>query len=119
MRLSLSGDHTGEDYSLEVAVGSAGGDGGLPQGALLNEFITAVCLRNETEAARARENIRCEMGGAALVDVVAVIAAFNGYPRAADATGIPLEDYKQEATADMRTTLGLDKLNVSKKTKTD
>ena len=114
MRLSLSGQHTGHEYSLKTALGEGVGDGQLPQGALLNEFIAAVCSRNDAEAAKSREKIRVEIGEAALVDVVAVIAAFNGYPRAADATGIPLEDYKQEATKEMRATLELDNLNLWK-----
>ena len=59
------------------------------------------------------KRIIASLGDKALVDSAAVIAAFNGYPRAADATGIPLEDYKAEATAGLRTDLDLDNLNTS------
>ncbi|SVB02446.1 uncharacterized protein METZ01_LOCUS155300 [marine metagenome] len=119
MRLSLSGEHTGDEYALSTAVGSETGDGGLPMGSLLNEFIEAVCSQDESGIAQGRENIMRELGEAAMVDTAAVIAAFNGYPRAADATGIPLEDYKEEATEDMRTVLGLDSLNRSKRNQQD
>ena len=51
---------------------------------------------------------------AVMVDAAAVIAAFNGYPRVADATGIPLEDYKADVTEALRSELGLDSLNHSK-----
>ena len=111
MRLSMSGTYTGHDYTLEAAVGHETGDGGVPQGSLLNDFVAAVCLRDESMTLQTRQDIRRELGDAALVDISAVMAAFNGYPRAADGTGIPLEDYKEEATRSMRSALGLDALN--------
>jgi hypothetical protein len=37
-----------------------------------------------------------------------VAALFNAIDRVADATGIPLEDLKAEATADFRSTIGID-----------
>ena len=48
-----------------------------------------------------------------MVDAAAVIASFNAYPRAADATGIPLEETKAALTADLRAALGLDALDVA------
>jgi hypothetical protein len=53
------------------------------------------------------------MGMAAMADAAAVIAAFNAYPRMADATGIPLEDAKAAATTEMRQELGLEALNTA------
>ena len=50
-----------------------------------------------------------------MVDAAAVIAAFNCYPRVADATGIPLEETKAAATEAMRAELGLDKLDSREK----
>jgi hypothetical protein len=114
MRLSLSGAHTGDEYALEASIGRDASGGGLPHGDLLNEFAEAVCAHDEKRTDITRKKIVVEMGEAALVDTAAVIAAFNGYPRVADATGIPLEDYKAEVTEQMRATLGLDSLNLSK-----
>jgi hypothetical protein len=114
MRLSMSGEHTGDEYALEASIGADNSDGGLPHGELLNEFIEAVCSHDDERSAKARQQVLNELGEAALVDTAAVIAAFNGYPRAADATGIPLEDYKDVATEAMRIELGLDSLNHSK-----
>jgi hypothetical protein len=51
------------------------------------------------------------MGERAMTDAAATIAAFNAYPRIADATGIPLEDAKAAGTADLRMELGLNELN--------
>lgn len=114
MRLSLSGEHTGDEYALEASIGKDKSDGGLPHGALLNEFAEALCSHDDAGTAKARQRIIEEMGETALVDTAAVAAAFNGYPRAADATGIPLEDYKEEVTAGMRSELGLNSLDNSK-----
>ena len=116
MRLSLSGKHTGDEYALEDAIGKGSGDGGLPQGELLNDFVEAVCAGDAARTATVRQKIVKAMGEAAMIDAAAVIAAFNCYPRVADATGIPLEDAKAAATASMRAELGLDGLDVRKVT---
>ena len=113
MRLSMSGEHTGDEYALETAIGNDDGSGGLPHGDLLNEFVEAVCSHDEERTRQTRQQIVEELGEAAMVDTAAVIAAFNGYPRVADTTGIPLEDYKEEVTSNMRSTLGLDALDNS------
>jgi hypothetical protein len=47
------------------------------------------------------------MGEPAMVDAAAVIAGFNGITRIADATGIPLEDFKAEQSENWRATLGI------------
>ena len=116
MRLSLSGKHTGDNYALEDAIGKGSRDGGLPRGELLNDFVEAVCADDAAHTATVRQNIIEAMGEAAMVDAAAVIAAFNCYPRVADATGIPLEDAKAAATAAMRAELGLDALDSRKET---
>lgn len=114
MRLSLSGKHTGDEYALEAAIGADPGGGGVPHGDLLNRYAEAVCAHDAGATEQTRQEIVNELGEAALVDCAAVIAAFNGYPRVADATGIPLEDYKVEVTEAIRSALGLDSLNHSK-----
>ena len=114
MRLSLSGKHTGDEYALEAAIGNDTGGGGVPHGDLLNEFVEAVCSHNEERSDLARQQIVKELGETAMIDTAGVIAAFNGYPRAADATGIPLEEFKEVASEDMRAALGLNSLNHSK-----
>ena len=48
------------------------------------------------------------LSGAGTWLTATVVATFNAVDRVADATGTPLESYKEEATADMRTALGLD-----------
>ena len=116
MRLSLSGKHTGDKYALECAIGEGSGDSGLPcgQGELLNDFVEAVCADDVAQTTTVRQKIIKGMGEAAMVDAAAVIAAFNCYPRVADATGIPLEEAKAAATEAMRAELGLDELDPHK-----
>ena len=116
MRLSLSGTHTGDEYALEHAIGKGSGDSGLPRGELLNDFVEAVCAGDAARTATVRQKIVEAMGEAAMIDAAAVIAAFNCYPRVADATGIPLEEAKAAATATMRAELGLDELDCRKVT---
>ena len=61
----------------------------VPHAALLAGFAEAVVLRDEPRTAAARADIRAMMGDAAFVDACAVVAAFHGFVRIADAIGIP------------------------------
>lgn len=106
----MSGDQTGDTYDLH-AVMDGDDDGGVPHGRILSDFAEGICRRDDAKAVSARKAIVQAMGEAAMVDAAAVIAAFNAYPRAADATGIPLEDMKIDMTADIREDLGLEALN--------
>ncbi|MBT4489476.1 MAG: hypothetical protein HOC72_18185, partial [Rhodospirillaceae bacterium] len=47
---------------------------------------------------------------AAFVDACATVASFSAVVKIADGTGIPLEDYKEEATRDMREELSINDL---------
>ncbi len=79
----------------------------------MNAFAEGICNRDWSQATAARKAIAEALGEAALVDAAAVIASFNAYPRAADATGIPIEEGKLEATVGLRAELGLDALDVA------
>jgi hypothetical protein len=83
-------------------------DGGVPNGARLIRFATAVLGDDAGELAAARDDVAAAMGGAALTDTAAVAALFDAIDRVADATGIPLEDVKAEATAEFRAIIGID-----------
>jgi len=83
-------------------------DGGVENGARLIRFATALLGKDVAELTAARDDIIAIMGGEALTDTAAVAALFNAIDRVADATGIPLEDAKAEATADFRSAIGID-----------
>jgi len=88
-----------------------GADAGVPHAAQLVEFAEAMLRGDAARQARARRAIHGGLGAAALVDAAALVASFSAVVKIADATGIPLEDYKEEATRDLRAELGLEKLN--------
>lgn len=110
MRLRVSGEQTGNDYDMNVVTDGENGASGLAQGDLMNAFAEGICNRDPAQTAAARKGIVDALGEAAMVDAAAVIAAFNAYPRAADATGIPIEEFKLEPSADLRRELALDDL---------
>ncbi len=106
----MSGRDTGDEYDLTAV--TEGGDAAVAHGVVLNTFLEAIMAREPAALAAARAAVVDAMGAAAMVDAAATVAAFNAYPRAADATGIPLEDDKRERTAEMRRELGLDALEI-------
>jgi len=90
------------------------GDGsgvGVPHGSILVEFGEAMLRGDAGRRARAREAVHAAMGAAALVDAAAIVASFNAVVKLADGSGIPLEDFKAQATVGLREELGLEKLN--------
>ena len=78
--------------------GSTSGDGGIAHGAMLMAFGEAVLGADDTRLAAARAAVRQALGEAGLVDAAGVVGLFNAIDRIADATGIPLEDWKGSST---------------------
>ena len=107
----MSGNHTGTEYDLSLIMDGSVQESGLPYGKILNEFVEAIMDRDKARIAAARTTILETLGEAAMVDAAATIAAFNAYTRMADATGIPLETPKAEATVELRQELGVEALN--------
>ncbi len=81
-------------------------DSGVPQGRLLLTFAEEACAGSSL-LPKARVAVAEAMGQDALVDAAAVIGIFQAVVKIADATGIPLEDAKAEASAEFRAELGL------------
>ena len=113
MLLRASGVTQNRDYDLGAVTGGAAGDGGVPDGSRLVEFAEAVLGEDEPALFAARARLRAALGPQGLVDAAGVVGLFNAIDRVADATGIPLEPEKAEATADFRATLGLDRFDVT------
>lgn len=61
----------------------------IPHAAQLVEFAEAVVLRDEARMDAARAALLAAIGSAGLVDAAAVVGAFHGFVRIADAIGIP------------------------------
>lgn len=106
MLLRESGGHYGETYSLDGVTGD--GDGGVPHGRQLIDFAEAVVGGTETELEPARKALVAAVGEEGFVDAAGVVASFNAVVRIADATGIPVEDFKLEKTVEERAALGID-----------
>ncbi len=102
-----SSEHTGDTYDFRSINGEAADACGIPHAGLLMHFAEAV-LDPEADVSPIRQEVEQTLGATALVDSAAVIAIFNAVVRIADATGISLEDYKVDATANLRSELGID-----------
>lgn len=61
----------------------------IPHADALVDFAEAVVLRDAPRTAAARAKLHSALGEAALVDACAIVAAFHGFVRIADAIGIP------------------------------
>lgn len=108
MLLRASSEELGE--MIDVGAALAGGDDqGVRHGAVLAAFADAGHQRGP-DLAGATERARSALGDAGWVEAAMTVAAFNGLVRAADASGIPLEDGVVSATATERDRLGLAEL---------
>ncbi len=61
----------------------------IPHAAALVEFAEAVVSRDDARVISARSVLLPALGEAGLVDAAAVVGAFHGFVRIADAIGIP------------------------------
>ena len=83
----------------------------MPHGDALIAFVEAVV--GGGDIAQARRAVRAAVGDAGLVDTCATLASFNAVVKIADGTGIPIEDWKAERTADLRQALDIDRFRQS------
>lgn len=61
----------------------------VPHADVLVEFAEAVVLQDAARTARASKNMRAVLGDEGFVDAAAIVSAFHGFVRIADAIGIP------------------------------
>ena len=101
---------TENDYDLRAVIDGKTATDSVANGALLLRFVDAVLGDSEATLAHVRRQLRETMGEAAFCDAAATVASFNAVVKLADGTGIPLEDYKEEATVGLRADLGIDAL---------
>jgi len=64
----------------------------VPHAALLAAFAEAVVVDDRAGMDAARQALRPAIGDAGVVDAAAVVGAFHGFVRIADAIGIPWEN---------------------------
>ena len=88
-------------------IGAGDGEVGVVHGKLLLAFADAVVGDDDAELDRVRVALVEELGEAAFVDAAATAASFNSVVRVADATGIPIEEYKKDPTREILNDLGV------------
>jgi hypothetical protein len=84
------------------------GNGGIAHGQELMTFAEATLGDGDRALDEARRSLLRALGPDAMVDAAAIAGLFNAIDRVADATGTPLEDWKAEATSDVRAAIGID-----------
>lgn len=109
MLLRASGEHDGTPQDLRNILAEELQASAVPQAGLLIGYADAFVAGDAATLAGLGGEIETALGPAALVDCAGVVAIFSAVVRIADATGIPLEDYKAEISADFRDTLGIDR----------
>ena len=111
MLLRGSGEHDGTRYELnDIVARSDGADCGsrVPGAGVLNGYADAFFGADPGALRTARERVGRELGAEAVADAAGIIGIFNAVVRVADATGIPLEQFKAEASHALRADLGID-----------
>ena len=108
MLLRASGEHDGKSHNLMRIVAPGDGAATVVEAEALTAYADAFVAGDEPELARWRAALAERLGPAAAVDAAGIVAIFNAVVRIADATGIPLEDFKAEASVDIRAELGID-----------
>jgi hypothetical protein len=99
----------GRDVDLTAVNGGAVGDAGVAHGARLIAFTEAVMGTDPDAVARERTALRAVLTPEAFVETAATIGTFNIVDRAADATGIPLDETTRQLSTDLRAQLDLDR----------
>ncbi len=98
------------DFDLTELTAGVTGAGDIRAAKSLGDFAEAVVKRDTASVAEYRNTLLSELGTDGLVDAAAVAAAFHGYVRLADATGIPYEHAGFGTdTTELRTAIGIDK----------
>lgn len=84
--LSWSSTESGEAADLS-AIADGSGDGGLPFGREIIEFVDAIGGKDAEQLARARDQLVEAAGELFMIDTAAVVANFEMMTRVADGTG--------------------------------
>jgi len=108
MLLRASGQETGHTFDLHaVTEGTSTVRSGVAHEEILVALAEAMVSDDEPALATARTRLIDELGPEALVDAAGVASNFERMVRIADSTGIPLDNFLEERTGDLRTELNL------------
>lgn len=79
----------GKQVDLKGVAAHFDASAGIPHVELLEAFAESVVLSDAARTEAARKALHAALGDAGFVDAAATVAAFHGFVRLADATGIP------------------------------
>ena len=113
MLLRASSEEAGQEVDLRATIGEGGG--GVPHGELLARFAEAA-TRGDDDLAAVRADLLEAVGPEAFVEAASTVGIFNGLVRAADSTGIPLDDGTLRDSVDFRSALGLNEYGGARST---
>ena len=108
MLLRESGEYSGKPHALDVINALGTQNSTVAHASVLLNFADAAVADDASALAIASDALCEELGEEALVDSAALVAIFSAVVKIADATGIPLEEYKAKETRALRTELGID-----------
>ena len=108
MVLRASGQKDGEDFDLNSVIGTGHGDVGVDHGELLLAFADAVLEDDDAALDLVRKELVGVLGKEALVDAAGTAASFNSVVIVADATGIPIDEFKADPTREILEELGIE-----------
>ncbi len=109
MLLSSSASATGLNVDVDAVLDREYfGDAGVPAGAELLRFTSAVETGSLADIDLARQQLTDAIGDEATAEAAATIAIFNGLLRVADGTGIPLDEGMWQASGSLRNRAGID-----------
>lgn len=108
MVLRASGQKDGEEFDLNSVIGNGDGDVGVVHGDLLLAFSDAVVGDDDAALDRLRQELVAVLGAEALVDAAGTVASFNAVVRVADATGIPIDEFKADPARAILEELGIE-----------
>ncbi len=107
--LRESNNTIGTTFDMTDVIGGVSGETDIPHADLLSAYAEAVYQRDTPLIAEKQSEIRHFLGDAAFVDCAAVAAAFHGFVRVADGTGIPYEGAGGGTdTTELRSEVGID-----------
>jgi|TARA_B100000315_G_scaffold223380_2_gene228135 hypothetical protein len=110
--LRASNDTTGNEFDIADVTGGVQGETDIPHAELLSGYAEAVFHRDRPLILETSNEIRRILGDAAIVDCAAVAAAFHGFVRVADGTGIPYEGAAAGTdSTELRSQAGIDKFH--------
>ena len=101
-----------KEQAIDLSAVSGGDDDtGVAHDRELLAFTDAVMANDAPAIAKTRDAVHAVLGDAGVVDTAGVIAMFNVVDRVADATGIPIEDFKEDAAREILGDLGMEEFS--------